>query len=129
MAPYNIFVECDFAELWRYNIAIQGEITLRGERRAYLQHFNEVAPVGSNLTAPPQGYTPQRYIELGGEEGDALRLNIYLLPHTLPLTRIVRDAKPFEFHVTITHGDEVVYNRRHMINQWSGESISIELAE
>lgn len=129
MAPYHIFIECEFAELWRYNIAIQGEITLRGERRSYIQHYNEVAAVGSHLTAPPAGYTPQRYIELGGAEGDALRLVIYVLPNTLPQTRITSEAPPFELHVTITHGDEVVYNRRHMINQWAGENISVELAE
>ena len=128
MAPYNIFIECDFAELWRYNIAIQGEITLHGERRSYLQHYNEVAPVGSNLTAPPEGYVPQRYIELGGEEGDALHLIIYVLPTTLPQSRIMSETPDFELHVTISHGDEVVYNRRHMISQWAGENIVIELA-
>ena len=54
---------------------------------------------------------------------------IYIVPNTLPESRIVADSAPFEVAVSISHGDSVVYNRRLLINQWSGDNIEIKLGD
>ena len=125
-APFNISIESDYKELWRYNLALIGEVTVAGERVDVVRHLDEVASVGDNLKVAPQGYNPNRNVEIESAEGESLTLYIYVIPHTLPLSRAVEECRPFDMRVTIKHGDNTIYNRHHEINQWSGDNIEIK---
>ena len=45
-APFNISIESDYKELWRYNLALIGEVAVAGERVDVVRHLDEVASVG-----------------------------------------------------------------------------------
>ena len=126
-APFNISIESDYKELWRYNLALIGEVAVAGERVDVVRHLDEVASVGDNLKVAPQGYNPNRNVEIESAEGESLTLYIYVLPHSLPITRVTKECGPFELRVSVKHGDEVVYNRRLEVNQWSGDNIELKL--
>ena len=129
MAPYRISIECDYREFWRYNLALSGEVRADGSRVGYIAYTDDVAAVGSQLSSAPAGYKRPRRTVVEGAAGDALTLYIYIVPNTLPKSRIVADSAPFEVVVSISHGDSVVYNRRLLINQWSGDNIEIKLGD
>ena len=63
-APFNISIESDYKELWRYNLALIGEVAVAGERVDVVRHLDEVASVGDNLKVAPQGYNPNRNVEI-----------------------------------------------------------------
>lgn len=125
MQPYTIILNSDFEELWRYNIAVMASVRSGDKEVEFLKHTSEVAPVGSELTEIPKGYSPNRRIELQTKAGDALTLYIYVIPHTLPRTTDVAEAKPFELAVEVKHGKESLLRRHAEVNQWSGENIEI----
>ena len=127
MAPYTITLESDFSEFWRFNLLVQGEVLASGERRDMVDFVAEVASVGSDLTAPPADYEPHDKLQLQTLEGDALRLYIYIMPHSMPRTDKIAQAPDFEFCVTIDHGGKRVYHRRHVVSQWSGANIEVSL--
>ncbi|MDE6861781.1 MAG: hypothetical protein K2J31_03415 [Alistipes sp.] len=125
---FSIEISSDYEELWRYNIALTGEVTdIDGQRTEYIKHASEVATVGSSLKAAPAGYDKERRISICTGAGAALTLYIYVIPHTLPRQRIVDQARPFTLHVCIDHGAQRLYDRRLSINQWSGDNIEIKL--
>lgn len=125
---FSIEISSDYEELWRYNIALTGEVTdSDGRRTDYVKHASEVAPVGSSLKAAPEGYVEDRNISISTAAGTALTLYIYVIPHTLPRQRVVDEARPFTLHVSIERAGERLYDRRLSINQWSGDNIEIKL--
>lgn len=127
---FSIEISSDYEELWRYNIALTGEVVdSEGQRTDYVKHASEAAPVGSSLEAAPEGYAKQRDIRIATAAGTALTLYIYVIPHTLPRQRVVDEARPFTLHVRIAHGAEMLYDRRLSINQWSGDNIEIKLRD
>ena len=127
MQPYTITIESDFAEFWRYNLALAGEVKAEGERVEYLKLIDDIAPVGANLTAMPEGYDIERKLSLCSKAGDSLILYIYVVPNTIPTARRVEECAPFELKVSIHHGHEQVHLHRYMRNQWSGDNIEIKL--
>lgn len=127
MAPYIISIECKYKEFWRYNLIVSGAVMSCGERVGWIGYTDEIAAVGSSLSAPPADYRRAPTAVVKSEEGDALTLYIYIIPHTLPTSRVVSECKPFEISVCISHGEAVVYNRRLEINQWSGDNIEIKI--
>ena len=127
MAPYTITIECKYSEFWRYNLSISGAVFASEERKEWINYSDEVAHVGANLSLRPASYTRGERLVVETTEGDALTLYIYILPHSLPITRVVSECSPFELHVSIKHGEEMLYDRRLEINQWSGDNIEIKL--
>ena len=127
MHPYTIEFECSYKELWRYNITITGGVFNHGTKEEFISYSDEVAPVGSKLSSPPKGYSPSRDICLTTASGDSLTLYIYVVPNTIPMSRVVGDAPTFECLVRISHGSDIVYHKIHNINQWSGDNIEIKL--
>lgn len=127
MQPYTIVISSDFEELWRYNIAVMASVRSGEEEVEFLKHTSEVAPVGAELAERPKAYNPNRRVELQTKAGTALTLYIYIIPHTLPHTTDVTDAKPFELEVEVKHGKERLFHRIAEVNQWSGENIEIVL--
>ena len=128
MANFTISIESDFQDLWRYNIVVMASVMRDGEQCEILKHCSEIAPVGAELQMPPEGYNPDRTIQLTSKEADALTLYIYIIPHTLPKEQVVRFAPPFELDVKVKHGSRIAFKHRYMVNQWSGENISIAVS-
>ena len=125
MQPYTIKLESDFSELWRYNIVVMCSVLRDGVEVEFLKHSSEVAPVGAELREVPRGYCHDRSVVLRSVEANGLTLYIYVMPHTLPMTADVADAKPFEIVVEVLHGAEQAYRKRVEVNQWSGENLEI----
>jgi hypothetical protein len=127
MTPYTIYIECDNEHFWRYNIAVTGEVTQGGQRVEFIKYLDEVAPVGSNLPQRPDNYSRPSRITIDCKAGDALTLYIYVIPHTLPLSREVGTGIDFELRATIRQGNTILYNRHHIVNPWVGNNIEIRL--
>ena len=125
MQPFTIKLESDFSELWRYNIVVMCSVLRDGAEVEFLKHSSEVAPVGAELREVPRGYSADRSVVLRSVEANGLTLYIYVMPHTLPMTADVADAKPFEIVVEVLHGAEQAYRKRVEVNQWSGENLEI----
>ena len=128
MANFSISIESDFTDLWRYNIIVMANVMRDGEQCEILKHCSEIAPVGAELKSPPDDYDPNRNITLTSSKADALTLYIYIIPHTLPKEQVVRFAPPFELDVKVKHGARIAFKHRYMVNQWSGENISIAVS-
>ena len=133
MKGYLVKISCDFEEFWRYNLVVMGSVLCGGEQAELIKYRSDVATVGDNLVAKPQGYDESRSrVELRSSDGvkaDALTLYIYIIPHTLPATNLVADAADFEFRVEVLHDDSRVYAHTFEVNQWSGDNIVIRVAE
>lgn len=127
MQTYTIILDSDFSELWRYNIVVMCSVLRNGQEVEFLKHSSEIAPVGAELKEIPRGYNANRRVELRTKEATALTLYIYVMPHTLPMTADVAEAKPFEMIIEVLHGTEQAYRKRVEVNQWSGENIELSL--
>jgi hypothetical protein len=127
MSRFRVTVSSRFDELWRYNIIAVCELcSADGERIEYKSHESSIAPVGSNLSAPPADYDTKRTIKIESENGDYINILIYIVPHTLPTTNDIIKTKPFHLSVKVTANGEEIINRLFDINQWSGDNISLE---
>ena len=126
-APFNISIESDYKELWRYNLALIGEVAVAGERVDVVRHLDEVASVGDNLKVAPQGYNPNRNVEIESADGESLTLYIYVVAHTIPTEVREGEELSFELRVRISHGGDMIYNRRHSVSTLSGENIEIHI--
>ena len=133
MKDYLVKISCDFEEFWRYNLVVMGSVLCGGEQAELIKYSSDVAAVGDNLVAKPQGYDESRSrVELRSSDGvkaDALTLYIYIIPHTLPATNLVADAADFEFRVEVLHDGVRAYAHTFEVNQWSGDNIVIRVAE
>ena len=127
MSRFKVTVSSRYAELWRYNIVVVYELcSADGQRIEYRAEESTIAPVGSNLAAPPADYKQSRTITMESNEGDYINLLVYIIPHTLPKTDIVADAKPFHLTIKVEADKAVLENRVFDINQFSGDNIAIE---
>ncbi len=127
MSIFKVTVSSRYTELWRYNIVVIYELcSADGERIEYRAEESFVAPVGSNLEVPPSDYNPKRAITLQSGEGEMLNLLVYIIPHTLPKTNIVAEAKPFHLTIKVENEDEALVNQVFDINQFAGDNIAIE---
>ena len=126
MNPYIITVEGDKNE-WQYNLKIMGEAIADGERVDFLSYSDDVAELGSDIRTAPTNFRPRGVVRLESHSANALTLYIYSIPHTLPEVQKVEDAVSPELHVIISQGGDVLYNRRHTLNPWTGANIKIEI--
>ena len=114
-------VSSRFEELWRYNIILVGELCAGdGSRIDYSSLESFVAPVGSNLVAPPDDYSAERTLRLKSGEGEYINILVYVVPHTLPI------SDDIYARVKVERDGESVESRVYEINQWSGDNISLE---
>ena len=128
MSSFKVSVSSSFEELWRYNLVLVCEVcNANDERVEYLSEESFIAPVGTNLTAPPSDYEVNRKLSLSTKEGDHLNVLIYVVPHTLPTTNDVTKTKPFPLIVKIVDDKkEVLVNQVFKVNQWSGDNIALK---
>lgn len=127
MSRFKVTISSRFDELWRYNIVGVYELcSADGSRIDYTAEESFIAAVGSQLQGPPSDYNHNRTLNYTSGEGDHLNLLVYIIPHTLPTTDIVAEAKNFPLIIKVECNGEVVVNRVFDINQFSGENISLE---
>lgn len=127
MSSFKITISSRFEELWRYNIIAVCELcSAEGERIEYKSKESNIAPVGSNLSAPPVDYDSKRTIVLESGEGDFVNLLVYVIPHTLPATSDIYKTKNFHLTVKVEADKEILLNQVFDINQWSGDNISLD---
>ena len=127
MSRFKTVVSSKFDELWRYNIVVVCELCDKeGNRLEYNAEKSNIAPVGSNLTTMPEGYTTERTIRMESGEGDHINLLVYVIPHTLPATNDIHATKPFPLIIKVEADGKVVMNQVFNINQWSGENIAVK---
>ena len=86
------------------------------------------ADVGSNLTTPPSGITPDHRAVLEAPVCDHLLLYIYIIPHTLPASNDIEATKPFPLDLLIECNGKRLLKERRTINQWSGASIELKVS-
>lgn len=127
MHPYTIEIECSYEEFWRYNLSINGALYLNGAVVQSITYRDAVAEVGSKPCRSELDNGVPRDIVLTTEGGDSLTLYIYVVPHTLPISKLTADTPTFSLRVRISHGSDVVYSHDYAINQWSGDNIEIKL--
>ena len=127
MSKFRVSVSSRYEELWRYNLVAVCELcSAEGERIEFKSQESTVAPVGSNLLAPPADYNPKRTITIESAEGDYLNLLVYVIPNTLPVTNDIMKAKPFHLTVKVETDGEQLISRVYDINQWAGDNIALE---
>ena len=127
MSRFRVSVSSRYEELWRYNLVVVCELcSADGERIEFKSQESYVAPVGSNLLAPPADYNPKRTITIESADGDYLNILVYVVPNTLPVTNDIMKAKPFHLSVKVEADDEQLITRMYDINQWSGDNIALE---
>ncbi|MBO7220163.1 MAG: hypothetical protein J6V21_03115 [Alistipes sp.] len=127
MSSFKITISSRFEELWRYNIIAVCELcSAVGERIEYKSKESNIAPVGSNLSAPPVDYDSKRTIVLESGAGDFVNLLVYVIPHTLPTTSDIYKTKNFHLTVKVEADKEILLNQVFDINQWSGDNISLD---
>ena len=127
MALLTITIDTNFDEFWRYNLVVMASIKRDDKQIELLKQVDEIAPIGAELTTLPSNYPADRRVILKGEAGDSITLYIYVIPHTLPHNKYVRFTPPFELKVKVKLGTHNIYTHRHMINQWSGENLTIDI--
>ncbi len=125
---YKIDVESSFESIWRYNIFLMcGGDDSQGEKLYVVSSQDVVADEGHEVVEPPLGCQLPRKLSLESEDAESIRVILYIVPHTLPTVRDISQTPPFEMSVTIKHCGEQIYHRVHLVDQWSGDSIEINL--
>ena len=86
---FSVEVESRYEGWWRYNVTILcGCFDADGNRIGFASAESVVAPVGSDLSAPPEGAAAERRIGIRSIACDHIVMYVYIVPHTLPETRL-----------------------------------------
>ena len=100
---FSVEVESRYEGWWRYNVTILcGCFDADGNRIGFASAESVVAPVGSDLSAPPEGAAAERRIGIRSIACDHIVMYVYIVPHTLPETREIGDVAPFRSATCIT---------------------------
>ena len=133
MERFHISIYSDFEEFWRYNIIVMSSASVGGEAVELLKSRSDVAPIGASLLAPPDGYDPNRRIELHHVPAESPSLYIYVLPHSFPAVPdkdtlpAIADYPPFGLRVEVKYGDDMRHAHTYEVDQWSGTTIQVNL--
>ena len=91
---FSVEVESRYEGWWRYNVTILcGCFDADGDRIGFASAESVVAPVGSDLSAPPEGAAAERRIGIRSIACDHIVMYVYIVPHTLPETREIGDYR------------------------------------
>ena len=125
---FSVEVESRYEGWWRYNVTILcGCFDADGNRIGFASAESVVAPVGSDLSAPPEGAAAERRIGIRSIACDHIVMYVYIVPHTLPDTREIGDVAPFDVRLRVGYGGVPFGDMHYRINQWSGASLEIKL--
>ena len=80
---FSVEVESRYEGWWRYNVTILcGCFDADGDRIGFASAESVVAPVGSDLSAPPEGAAAERRIGIRSVACDHIVMYVYIVPHT-----------------------------------------------
>lgn len=129
MKRYRIVVDTDYNGFWMYNVVVMASVMVGDEQIQLLKHRDVVAEVGADLDSAPEGYNPNRRVELISKPATALTLYIYIIPHTLPCSpldnSVPSDTLPLR--IEVSHGRDVVYAHTHELCLLTGDNIMLRL--
>lgn len=124
---FTITVSSNYAELWRYNIAIVAAcFDENNNQMEVVFERSHLADVGANLRVAEDGWMARHKLSVKTPKCAAIESLVYLIPHTLPSVHEIEDAVPFQVKIVIKRGSEVVHDALHQVNQWSGASIELK---
>ena len=127
---FGVEVTSRYDMWWRYNVTILcGCFDAAGNRLEFVSAEDHIADVGSDLTAAPEGWTGagNRRVSIRSGCCDHIVMYVYVVPHTLPATREIDEAQPFDMRLKITYGGRTIRDTPYRINAWSGASLEIKL--
>ena len=102
---FSVEVESRYEGWWRYNVTILcGCFDADGDRIGFASAESVVAPVGSDLSAPPEGAAAERRIGIRSVACDHIVMYVYIVPHTLPETREIGNVAPFDVRLRVGYG-------------------------
>lgn len=127
---FKIELRCRYEEWWRYNADLMcGCFDVDDNRIGFASVASDIAAVGSNLKARPEGIDAARSVTLQTPPCDHLVLYVYIIPHTLPAGNDIDSTRPFEAEIRIYHDGRHLRTEKRRINQWSGASIELRIKE
>ncbi|MFI3278572.1 MAG: hypothetical protein SNH13_01380 [Rikenellaceae bacterium] len=125
---YRIDVDCSFESVWRYNMVLMcGGYDATDEQLYVVSREDIIAEQGNEGEEVPPAVLLPRRITLDAQDAQRIRVILYIVPHTLPQQKDISQTPPFELTITVENRGDVVYHRVHHVDQWSGDSIEINL--
>lgn len=120
---YRIEIELATLEHWRYNVlSTCALLDEQGNQVGFAGVDDSVAPIGSNLTAAPEGSPDFRYVIFEAEDCHHLHLFVYVVPNTLPAQQQVISVQPFPLIIKVVYNDRVLLSKKLRTSQWAGLS-------
>ncbi len=117
---YRIETKCSFEELYRYSTTIMCGGYSSSSKELYVVSAKDSASMGEEFSLP-------QITTLETRAADNIRVEIYVVPHTLSDERRVTGADPFELDVKITRKGKIIHSQNYPVNRWGGASIEIKL--
>ncbi len=125
---YSIEIKSDFQEFWRYNLMVMcAGYNHSGDKLFTVSGQDIVAQIGDELQTKPDSYPANRVLNLETPPSTTLKLLIYVIPHTLPVSSDVDGSRPFTLQIEVVSRGESLYRSMESINQWSGASLQIDI--
>lgn len=126
---FTIEITSRFEGWWRYNTALMcGCFDAADQRIGFASASSDVADVGSNLAARPEGIPADRTAVLETMPCDHILLYLYIIPHTLPTGSDIDANRPFEIELRISYAGRRLRTEKRAINQWSGASVEMKIS-
>ena len=126
MAIFDITIDCNFKEWWRYNIiAICEACRADVQRIGFASQESFIADIGAELSEKPDIYPKSRALHFTTESADYINLLIYVIPHTSPRATLLDRVLPFPLSVTVKADGKSILEKECEVNQWAGENISL----
>ena len=124
---FQITVNSNFAELWRYNIAVVAAcFDAEHNQLEVVAERSHLADVGANVAVAEKAWMSRHKMALKTPACESIESIIYLIPHTLPTVRLIEDTEPFEIRIVVKRGSTTLHDALHKVNQWSGASIELK---
>lgn len=124
---FQITVSSNYAELWRYNIAVVAACFDKDHNQMeVVAERSHLADVGANLRMAESGWMERHKLLLKTQACESIESLVYLIPHTLPAVREIEDASPFQIKIVVKRGTKTLHEELHQVNQWSGASIEMK---
>ena len=124
---FQITVSSNYAELWRYNIAVVAACFDKDHNQMeVVAERSHLADVGANLRMAESGWMERHKLLLKTPACESIECLVYLIPHTLPAVREIEDASPFQIKIVVKRGTKILHEELHQVNQWSGASIELK---
>ncbi len=127
---YIIEVSSKHDEWWRYNVAVMCEERDEAGKRLDVKGImDEVAEVAIDqaheLKERPKEIEPHRKVILESAPCHSIRLFVNIIPHSLPLDKMIDNKTKFTAKLLVKRGSQVVSESNFEVNVWGGTTVDI----